>query len=65
MQLYLKLDRPDLAEKALKAMTAADDESALTQLCTALLCLAQVRAAAAVPDGKSWTRGSLRDTLAA
>ena len=43
VQLYLKMDRADLAEKALKAMTSQDDESALTQLCTALVYLAQVR----------------------
>ena len=42
VQLYLKMDRPDLAEKTLKAMTAADDESALTQISTAVLYLAQV-----------------------
>ena len=43
LQLYLKIDRHDLAEKTLKAMTTADDESALTQISSALLYLAQVR----------------------
>jgi hypothetical protein len=44
VQVYLRMDRADLAEKAVKAMAAQDDESALTQLCTGLTCLAQVRA---------------------
>ena len=44
VQLYLRIDRADLAEKALAALTAADDEAALTQLSTGLVYLALVRA---------------------
>lgn len=35
VQLYLKIDRLDLAQKQLKLMKAADDDNALTMLCTA------------------------------
>lgn len=40
-QLALRLDRPDLAEKSLKPLQAADDESVLYQLTLGWLCLAQ------------------------
>jgi hypothetical protein len=46
VQLYLRIDRPDLAEKALAALHAADDEAALTQLSTALVYVTLVRRAA-------------------
>jgi hypothetical protein len=42
-QLQLRIDRPDLAERTVKAMQALDDEAALTTLSTAQLCLALVR----------------------
>jgi len=40
VQLYLRIDRPDLAEKALASLQTADDEAALTQLSSALVYLA-------------------------
>lgn len=40
-QIYLRMDRPDLAEKTLKTMQTVDDESTLTQLSSAWVCLAQ------------------------
>jgi hypothetical protein len=44
-QLHLRIDRPDLAEKSLKAMQAIDDEAALTTLSAAQIALALVRTA--------------------
>jgi len=35
VQVYLRIDRPDLAAKQVKAMQDADDDDSLTQLCTA------------------------------
>jgi coatomer protein complex subunit epsilon len=40
-QIYLRMDRADLAERTLKAMQGIDDESTLTQLCAGWLYLAQ------------------------
>lgn len=41
MQIYLKLDRVDLAAKAARLMADIDDDDALTQLCTSWLYIAQ------------------------
>lgn len=41
MQLCLRIDRPDLAEKNVKAMQSLDDESVLTQLSACWLYLSQ------------------------
>jgi coatomer protein complex subunit epsilon len=35
VQLYLKIDRPDLAEKQLKLMKSVDEDCTLSMLCTA------------------------------
>lgn len=39
VQLYLRMDRPDLAEKAVKALQTVDDESPLAQFSHGWLCL--------------------------
>lgn len=38
-QIYLRMDRPDLAQKQLKSMRAMDEDSTLTQLTTAWIHL--------------------------
>ena len=60
VQVYLRMDRPDLAEKALGALTAADDESALTQLSAALVYLALVSAWGGVCGGEEQPCGQYR-----
>lgn len=37
VQVYLKMDRPDKAEQAVKAMSQIDDDATVTQLATALV----------------------------
>lgn len=41
VQIYLKMDRVDLASKAVSMMADIDDDDVLTQLCTAWLYIAQ------------------------
>lgn len=41
VQLHLRIDRADLAEKSLQAMKAVDDEAALYTLSAAQLCMVQ------------------------
>ncbi|PRW58190.1 coatomer subunit epsilon-1-like [Chlorella sorokiniana] len=41
VQVYLRMDRPDLAEKQVKAMSAVDDDATLTQLAAAWVGLHQ------------------------